>query len=136
MRRLWFGKYEGEFIEDVPTDYLEWCLDNLKDMKLPLRAAFRAELKRRGALDEPAHNRICPRCEALARQRDSERAALAYQADDLRRTWDGWYRRLTLLLHPDRGGDTESMKLLNNANDELTELLRRLGQTASRRATE
>lgn len=26
-----FGKYEGELVEDLPTDYIEWALSNLED---------------------------------------------------------------------------------------------------------
>lgn len=24
-----FGKYKGEELEDIPTDYIRWCLENM-----------------------------------------------------------------------------------------------------------
>lgn len=35
------------------------------------------------------------------------------------------YRRLAMQYHPDRGGDTETMKAINNEHDELFEQLKR-----------
>lgn len=28
--RMPFGKYKGELLENVPTDYIEWCLENME----------------------------------------------------------------------------------------------------------
>ncbi len=44
--RLRFGKYDGERIRDVPSDYLKW-LDSLPDLFSRTRRAVRAELKER-----------------------------------------------------------------------------------------
>ena len=40
--------------------------------------------------------------------------------DDLKKA----YRRLAMLHHPDRGGSLETMKAINNENDELFEILK------------
>lgn len=32
-----FGKYKGQFMEDVPVDYFEWCLAKLDDLSPSLR---------------------------------------------------------------------------------------------------
>lgn len=41
-----FGKFIGECLCDIPTDYLAW-LARLPDLRPPLRGAVRAELSRR-----------------------------------------------------------------------------------------
>lgn len=32
--QLYFGKHKGKKLSEVPKDYLEWCLKNLKDEKV------------------------------------------------------------------------------------------------------
>jgi hypothetical protein len=46
-----FGKHAGEPLDRVPTDYLNWCLRNIKNLRADLRAAIREELHRRGETD-------------------------------------------------------------------------------------
>ena len=36
MRMPW-GKHKGEKVEDLPTDYLEWCLSNIEGNDALLR---------------------------------------------------------------------------------------------------
>jgi uncharacterized protein (DUF3820 family) len=38
-----FGKHKGEKLEDVPTDYLEWALENC-DLRPTLQAEMEAQL--------------------------------------------------------------------------------------------
>jgi hypothetical protein len=35
---LWFGKYKGEDIEDVPSDYLKWLAENFDNEEVALAA--------------------------------------------------------------------------------------------------
>lgn len=35
-----FGKYKGEYLEDIPTSYLIWVLENCHSIKLNLRNAI------------------------------------------------------------------------------------------------
>jgi len=35
-----FGKYKGDMIKYIPTNYLTWALDNCKNMKSSLRQAI------------------------------------------------------------------------------------------------
>ena len=42
-----FGKYEGEDIEDLPTGYIVWCLENLDDLDPELEMDMDYELKKR-----------------------------------------------------------------------------------------
>jgi antitoxin component of MazEF toxin-antitoxin module len=56
---LYFGKYKGQSLRDVPRDYLAWALANVK-LSYGLRVAVRAELLARGV--DPA--RLPPEPEA------------------------------------------------------------------------
>jgi len=38
-----FGKYKGEPIEDLPVDYIEWCLGEC-DLRPALQAEMEAQL--------------------------------------------------------------------------------------------
>lgn len=39
-----FGKYKGRAIVEVHSKYLEWCLENMDNLKPELRKAFEDEL--------------------------------------------------------------------------------------------
>lgn len=38
-----FGKYKGEYLEDIPEDYLQWAYENL-DLRPDLEQAMEAVL--------------------------------------------------------------------------------------------
>jgi len=42
-----FGKYKGEMIGNLPSDYLQWCIDNMTQMRDDARLAITAELQER-----------------------------------------------------------------------------------------
>jgi putative quorum-sensing-regulated virulence factor len=42
-----FGKYKGEKIEDLPTDYIEWCLSEIESLSPSLQAEMEAQLEAR-----------------------------------------------------------------------------------------
>jgi hypothetical protein len=104
MTILNFGKYRGRRIEDVPSSYLIWLLDNVHDLNLHLQTCIRREIVTRYGLPQPPPPPPpppppCRRCEKLQSR------------------WRNMYRRLVLLLHPDRGGSHESMVLINELNE-------------------
>ena len=37
MLRLPFGKHKGELLEDIPSDYLTWLLENVEDLREELK---------------------------------------------------------------------------------------------------
>ena len=41
-----FGKYRGQPLEDVPTDYLEWCLREM-DLRPALAEEMEAQIRMR-----------------------------------------------------------------------------------------
>lgn len=55
--KIGFGKHKGTALEDLPTDYMEWCLENLDDQR---NAAL---------LEEMQNQRTLRRGEGVARRR-------------------------------------------------------------------
>jgi uncharacterized protein (DUF3820 family) len=39
-----FGKHKGELIENLPTDYINWCLENLEKLSLQVRNEMENQL--------------------------------------------------------------------------------------------
>jgi hypothetical protein len=104
--RMSFGKYSGVFIADLPDDYLMWLhgLDNLKE---PLRSAIDREYAARFGTMSSAPN---------------------FLSSDLRQmvqeVVSAGYRKLSLVHHPDRGGESKAMTLLNEAAEWLRQQMR------------
>jgi hypothetical protein len=118
---LTFGKHRGQTIDQVPVDYLEWCLRKLAQLEPDMRAAMAAEIQRRstngpGAVRPPPLPPPPPPPPPV-----DPREILG----DLMYILEGWYRGLCLRHHPDRGGDPAVMRALNAAYEDL---LRRLRQ--------
>lgn len=42
-----FGKHKGEPIEDLPTDYIEWCLQEIEQLSPSVQAEMEAQLTAR-----------------------------------------------------------------------------------------
>jgi Putative quorum-sensing-regulated virulence factor len=107
--RMPFGKHEGKLLRDIPTGYLCW-LTTLADLKPYLRDAVEAELERRPDAvrrdDDDRPHRPEPKTPALP----------------WRPVVDRWYHDLVLRNHPDRGGDTRVMQVINDAKDRLVKL--------------
>jgi exodeoxyribonuclease X len=43
--RMPFGKHKGELIEDLPEDYLYWCLENVEDLSPALQEEMEKQLQ-------------------------------------------------------------------------------------------
>jgi hypothetical protein len=100
-----FGKHRGEYLEDIPADYLRWVLLNCANIKPYLRQAIESELTNRGrqtyrATEPPQTNQLTL-TSALVRT---------------------WHRETVMRFHPDRGGSTEAMQAINEAHDRLKQL--------------
>ena len=100
MRMPW-GKHRGQLIEDTPTGYLCWCLEET-DINEPYRGAIREELAFRLHLEPPGQPLLLPPPELAPAFRDMLATG---------------YRALALKTHPDRGGDADRMKRINAARD-------------------
>jgi hypothetical protein len=94
-----FGKFRGQRITAIPGSYLVYLLENA-DLDDDLACAMRQELARRLG---------------LARQH----GAPPTRSPPVRDAVNGWFRRLVMKHHPDRGGDEKVMQALNDAHDQL-----------------
>ncbi len=88
-----FGKHKGKRLEDLPTAYLWWLLDECGSVT----PAMRREIRRILDVDHGA--------------------AIALPALANR-----WYRKLATEFHPDKGGSHEAMKAVNRGRDLLLEM--------------
>ena len=92
-----FGRYKGAALVDLPDDHVRW-LHGLPDLREPLRSAVQTEWNFRfgeGASTLPA-------LPAEARPVVEELISVGYRA-------------LARQHHPDQGGQTRSMQLVNDA---------------------
>ena len=51
-----FGKHRGEELEDIPTDYLEWCLREMESLRPALAEEMENQIRMRageGVLRRP-----------------------------------------------------------------------------------
>lgn len=116
-----FGKYSGEELADIRADYLEWVLENCDNIRPSLRSAIENELRDRDEAEQ-------------AKRRDRQRgreekpgafASLSMSAEEKRwlpQMLEAGYRSLALRHHPDRGGQPDTMRVINS----LMEKVRRL----------
>jgi hypothetical protein len=104
-----FGKFRGQRVCDLPSDYLQWVLGNCANMNPGLRLDVRAELLGRGYLD-PA-------------EEVSAAAGPALTVGLLKR----WHREMVLKYHPDRGGSNEAMAAINDGHKRLRQMVREQG---------
>lgn len=103
-RRIPFGRYRGELLEDVPMGYLRWlCGIELRE---PLRTDVEEELRRRQA--NPGAAPVC----LPAPVQEAAREIIA-----------AGFRTLAKNKHPDAGGSHEAMLNLTAARDALAELV-------------
>jgi hypothetical protein len=107
MRGLPFGKYKGAPLEDVPSEYLRWLLKI--DLYPRTRVLVEDELAAPAERAGPSL-RLCPV--------NPGEVPIARQVVEAGR------RSLTRVHHPDRGGRTEDMQLVNAIADRLLEVLR------------
>ena len=96
---LWFGKYRGYQLENVPESYLCWMANNME--RQSLRDLAQGELDRRAA--ERRH-----------------KLPLFIGFDAITRELiEAGYRALAKKCHPDCGGDVGKMQQLNAAMERL-----------------
>jgi len=102
-----FGRHRGQTLDTVPSDYLEWVIREGIERPHWLLDAVRDELDRRRY----------GRQQYGAPPREQTGVVVA---NAVRR----WFNRLSLMHHPDRGGDDKSMQIVNQAHAILREELR------------
>ena len=105
MMRMSFGKFRGGLVEDLPDDYLTW-LHGL-ELRDPLKSAVWTGFELRfstGSTDEDWPLDVRTMAGELI---------------------SAGLRKLALQHHPDHGGETTTMQLVNRAADFLRQAARR-----------
>jgi uncharacterized protein (DUF3820 family) len=103
--RMTFGKHYGKRVCDVPRNYLRWCLANVVDLDPALRRAMNDTLQDRHNGEPTTETSPAP-LDPLVRR---------------------WFNECAMTYHPDRGGDVESMKVVNDCHDRLRRILTEVG---------
>lgn len=106
--RMPFGRYKGVLIADLDDGYLTWLHDHV-DLREPLKSAIQAEY----ALRFSSHHKS-----GKARPLDAEMRQMATEIVS------AGYRKLAMEHHPDHGGETRTMQLVNRAADFLRQAVR------------
>lgn len=127
--RMPFGKHRGQYLHEVPTSYLEWCLSNLQDLDSQLRAAMQEALDgqaaEQGERSESTSGRWRQQSEARQRYQRREQEPPpepGRQLVELKAIIRMWHREMAMKFHPDRGGSVEAMAAINAAHDRLKKL--------------
>ena len=98
--KLPFGKYRGLDVGDLPTAYLRWL--TTIELEYPLSAEVADEV--------------------LARQRARKSASRRQTALVPPSVADRWRRKMATLFHPDHGGRTRDMQVVNEGHRLLCEM--------------
>jgi hypothetical protein len=106
-----FGRYKGQSLEDIPSSYLAWALRTC-DLDPWLEQEIKDELESRRPRRPPPP----PPPRQPPGSPPPPPPVLAGIIDQ-------WYRRLALRYHPDRGGSTLAMQVVNEAVNELREMM-------------
>jgi hypothetical protein len=105
-----FGKYKNQPLNTIPEGYLVWLIEEV-NLKPRLRSQVHEELLRRqGGYSTP------------------EPAPKEPNGSGVREVVAGWFRKLALKHHPDRGGSDLAMQVLNDAHEELLRALEECGK--------
>ena len=115
-----FGKHAGRAVKDTPTGYLCWIVCECLRIRPGLLLAVVGELRRRG---EDVDVLLRERGDAERHRRERATQDTDPRPADIRPIIDKWYRQLVLDFHPDRGGDTATMQVINEAYRRLLAML-------------
>jgi hypothetical protein len=110
------GWWAGHDIRWVASGYLWWVVRNVERLEPWQKREIAAELESR---------HLEAACQY--RPREESRRQFEAQIDPVPEPSlvDRWYRQLTLKWHPDRGGSTQAMQVINHAHTLLREMLKK-----------
>lgn len=106
--KMTFGKHKGKPVGEVPSDYLQWVLDEADGIDVPLRRAVFEELK------SGAEWRDADDAEPSESETSTARVHPGVSA------WKQNWRSIYQLGHPGKGGDERLFKLLVGINLEMS----------------
>jgi len=123
-----FGKHRGKELDDIPLDYLEWLLHNVELRDPRLREEVEYLVGEDAPETFPEKSSWTKRATgATGTKAPPDVAALR---SDLVDAVESWQRKSARLFHPDRGGNNEAMKAIN---DGAATLLSAIDEALSRR---
>lgn len=102
--RMTFGKYRGHLLADVPSNYLQWVLDEATGIDVLLRRAVYEELVSR--VDSREARDAEP-------SRPETSTAIVHPGVV---AWKENWRSICKLGHPDKGGDEKLFRVLVGIN--------------------
>lgn len=117
-----WGKHLGEPICELPSEYLEWALVNIRSLRRSIRAAMAGERAFRRRHGRPSTGES----ERLA-LKHSEPEEPALTPDAIADAVKAWYRQAAMQEHPDRGGTHDGFVAFQRQAEALKESLSRLG---------
>lgn len=117
-----FGKHRGQFIPDVPHDYLIWCLNKAETMSAELRQAIKIELQGRDYAKEieeakERNSKLVDLLDCANKELEATRKLKQPTAETLKY----WWRTMAKRWHPDRNKDVsqDAMKAINDGYEWL-----------------
>jgi uncharacterized protein (DUF3820 family) len=93
-----FGKYKGRRLDEIPIDYLIWCVNNIDSLDSALFMEMKNLIHARTAKQLPIAESV------RSQMRDAVKQ---------------WYRRASLKHHPDHGGSNERQLVVNECYRDL-----------------
>ena len=132
--RMPFGKHKGDYLKNVPPDYLRWVLstcnigDDLRKeicdtLGVPATPTRTDDASRVANLTDQLETAVS----TLESAKDQLRAAeiekdrilttlvnMKDRVEELQKAWKPAFRKLAMTVHPDRGGDPDAMRALND----------------------
>jgi hypothetical protein len=121
MATMQYGKFRGWEMKDIPRSYLIWlCKEKEDDL-----TKFQKEcgLEPWWSMSMKARDEKIKRLEQEIVRLKDELSGVEIGREVRAEVLDRWYREATLRYHPDRGGQTEIMKAVNDIHDRLKLLL-------------
>lgn len=119
-----FGKYRGREIKDIPDNYLIWVLQNVDLWDLDLKEeieSFVGEHEFRGSRTASSDRGWKKRASGATETPPPTDGTKQRIRDAI----DQWRGKLARRFHPDRGGDVQTMQVINQASDDLAQAIER-----------
>lgn len=124
--RMPFGKHKGEKVSGLPLAYLKW-LDGI-NLGPNLRNAVTQALRQNGQEPTKEGDKDMLLLKTLSKLDEAQRRIHQLETDitllqmtpnqDITKDiFPKWYKEISMMAHPDRGGDTKIMQKINELKD-------------------